>query len=71
MRHDYMSTMTQIMRFKAMPDKDGTPIRHIVISLIPVLAEYDKESFIANVLPLAMTHLLSQLRNPRDGSVGA
>lgn len=70
MRHDYTSIITQIMRFKDITDKDGVIIRHLILDMIPTMAYYDREEFTAKFLPLAMKHMLSQLRAPQDCDAG-
>ena len=49
-------------------DHKDVNVRKAVMSVIPLLAEYNPNEFITNYLHLSMTHLLSQVKREKDKS---
>ena len=45
-------------------------VRKTVISLMPVLATFDLDTFVSMHLNLIMSHLLTQLKKDKDRSYG-
>lgn len=66
MHERYKSVCETVLRYK--DHRDGL-IRRTVISLIPVLAEFDDKEFVATNVHKCMPHLLAQLKKDRDRSI--
>src|SRR6266480_4809405 len=66
MRSYYKNVCETVLKFKDY--RDGL-IRKTVISLIPVLAEFDDKEFVTNYVHKSMLYLLSQLKKDRDRSI--
>src|SRR6185369_13040952 len=66
MRNYYKNVCETVLKFKDY--RDGL-MRKTVISLIPVLAEFDDKEFVANYVHKSMLYLLSQLKKDRDRSI--
>ncbi|CAG8528851.1 8861_t:CDS:10, partial [Acaulospora morrowiae] len=65
MHERYKTVCETILRYK--DHRDGL-IRRTVISLIPVLAEFDDKEFVATNVHKCMVYLLAQLKRDRDRS---
>ncbi len=68
MKDPYFDTAEMILRHRNHRDP---LIRKTVVSLIPVLADYDNQKFADHFLHRAMGHLLEQLMKPTERSSGA
>ncbi|CAG8613704.1 7931_t:CDS:2, partial [Scutellospora calospora] len=66
MHEKYKHVCETVHRYK--DHRDGL-IRRTVISLIPVLAEFDDKEFVATYVQKFMSHLLLQLKKDRDRSI--
>ena len=66
MREKYKNVCETVLRYK---DHRDSLIRRTVISLIPILAEFNSEEFVAAYVHKCMLHLLGQLRRDRDRSL--
>ncbi|CAG8530152.1 16586_t:CDS:10 [Funneliformis mosseae] len=66
MSERYKSVCETVLRYK---DYRDNLIRKTVISLIPVLAEFNSEEFVSTYVHKCMLHLLGQLKKDRDRSI--
>lgn len=66
MHEKYKNVCETVHRYK---DHRDSLIRRTVISLIPVLAEFNDKEFVATYVQKFMTHLLAQLKKDRDRSI--
>ncbi|CAG8502333.1 8312_t:CDS:10 [Funneliformis caledonium] len=66
MSERYKSVCETVLRYK---DYRDNLIRKTVISLIPVLAEFNSEEFVSTCVHKCMLHLLGQLKKDRDRSI--
>ncbi|CAG8465028.1 34810_t:CDS:10, partial [Racocetra persica] len=66
MHERYKYVCETVYRYK--DHRDGL-IRRTVISLIPVLAEFNDKEFVATYVQKFMSHLLTQLKKDRDRSI--
>ncbi|EXX76507.1 Tor2p [Rhizophagus irregularis DAOM 197198w] len=66
MHERYKNVCETVLRYK--DHRDGL-IRRTVISLIPVLAEFDNKEFVATYVHKCMLYLLAQLKKERDRSI--
>ncbi|CAH1757738.1 9252_t:CDS:10 [Entrophospora sp. SA101] len=66
MRDHYKNVCETVLKFK--DSRDGL-IRRTVISLVPVLAEFDDKEFVTTYVHKSMLYLLSQLKKDRDRSI--
>jgi FKBP12-rapamycin complex-associated protein len=66
MHERYKNVCETVLRYK--DHRDGL-IRRTVISLIPVLAEFDDKEFVATYVHKCMLYLLAQLKKDRDRSI--
>jgi serine/threonine-protein kinase mTOR len=67
MRDTFLDAAEQILNFKTHRDPH---VRKMVITLIPVLAGYDTQTFAEHHLHKAMAHLLSMLDKPTERNFG-
>lgn len=67
MKDYYLETAEMILRHRNHRDP---LIRKTVVALIPVLADYDSQNFVAHFLHRSMGHLLEQLTKPSERSSG-
>jgi len=66
MHERYKNVCETVLRYK---DHRDNLIRKTVISLIPVLAEFDDKEFVGTYVHKCMQYLLNQLKRDRDRSI--
>jgi FKBP12-rapamycin complex-associated protein len=67
MKENFTDSAENILRFKTHRDN---LVRKMVITLIPVLAQYDTQTFTEHFLHKAMGHLLQQLEKSNERHYG-
>lgn len=67
MKENFIDSAEQVLRFKLHRD---ALVRKMVITLIPILAQYDTQTFTENFLHKAMGHLLQQLEKSSERHYG-
>lgn len=67
MRDSYNDTATKVLALKNHRDP---PVRRMVITLIPTLAAYDRQTFTEYLIHPAIAYLIATLEKPQERSFG-